>query len=201
MASIKFILFLMTAALLLVSNGARAFTLECKFSDYLYDKNYKCEVVNLNITTHNQIESAVSGAHIPRRSNADVIILSIDGQTAHYLPQDLNKFFPNVTYLSINKSGLREITKSDLKNFPQLRNIGVRGNDIENLPGDLFEHNTQATNIAFATNKIKSIGKDIFKSLNGLDSVNLLRNICIDQQAANRSEIAEMMKRATECFK
>ncbi|KAG5669992.1 hypothetical protein PVAND_000280 [Polypedilum vanderplanki] len=193
--------FLIVLTILIISTSCVfSFTLECKFDDYLYEKNYKCDVEKLSVTTHNQIVSDVSGLHIPRRTNADVIILSIDGQTAHYLPQGLDKFFPNVIYLNINKSGLKEITKNDLKNFPKLRNIAVRGNDIESLPSDLFEYNPEITNIGFASNKIKSIGKDIFKSLNNLESVNLLRNTCISQQSNNRSEIAEMMKNANECF-
>jgi Leucine-rich repeat (LRR) protein len=200
MASSKSNLFLATVVIIYTAGCCSALTLQCKFDDYLYDKNYKCEVEGLDVTATNQIVSDVSGLHIPRRTNADVIILSIDGQTAHYLPQGLDKFFPNVIYLNINKSGLKEITKNDLKNFPQLRNIAVRGNEIESLPGDLFEYNTQITNIGFAGNKIKSIGNDIFKSLNNLESVNLLRNTCISQQATNRSEIAEMMESASECF-
>lgn len=102
----------------IISRATFALTLHCKFDDYLYEGNYKCEVENLSITARNEIVSEVSGTHISaRRTNADVIILSIEDQTAHYLPRDLARFFPNLMYLTINKSGLREITKNDLRDF------------------------------------------------------------------------------------
>lgn len=182
------------ALICLISPPALATTLHCKFDDYIYDGNYKCEVENLSITARNEIVSDVSGSHIPRRTNANVIIVSIDEQTAHYLPENLAQFFPNLMYLKINKSGLKEITKNELKDFAKLRNIAVRGNDVESLPGDLFEYNLQLTNIDFPTNKIKHIGRDIFKSLTSLESVNFLRNECISQVANNRTEIEKLMK-------
>lgn len=194
------LIILFLSLLCLISTPTFALTLHCKFNDYIYEGNYKCEVENLTITARNEIVSDVSGTHITRRTNANVIILSINEKTAHYLPENLAKFFPNLMYLTINKSGLKEISKNDLRDFKQLRNIAVRGNDIESLPGDLFEYNLQLTNIAFPTNKIKIIGRDIFKSLTSLESVNLIRNECINQQATNLSEIEEMMKKvSTEC--
>lgn len=198
----SFELILLTFSLLCINSRATfALTLHCKFDDYLYDGNYKCEVENLRITARNEIVSEVSGTHISaRRTNADVIILSIEDQTVHYLPKDLARFFPNLMYLTINKSGLKEITKNDLKDFPKLRNIAVRANDIENLPGDLFENNLQLAHVGFPTNKIKTIGRDVFKSASSLESVNFLRNECISQQANNREAIEEMMKTvATQC--
>lgn len=185
----------------IISPATFALTLHCKFDDYLYEGNYKCEVENLRITERNEIVSEVSGTHISaRRTNADVIIFSIEDQTVHYLPKDLARFFPNLMYLTINKSGLREITKNDLKNFPQLRNIAVRGNDIENLPGDLFENNLQLAHVGFPTNKLKTVGRDIFKLLNNLESVNFIRNECISQEANNREAIEGLMKNvAAQC--
>jgi hypothetical protein len=183
-----------------ISTPTFALTLHCKFEDYIYDGNYKCEVENLRITTRNEIVSEVSGTHLARRTNSDVIILAIGDQTAHYLPKNLGQLFPNLLYLSINKSGLKEITKNELKDLPKLRNIVVIGNDIENLAGDLFEFNSQLAHIRFPTNKIKTIGKDIFKSLSNLESVNLIRNECINQQASNLPEIDKMMKDSeSEC--
>lgn len=195
MKSFKFILFFLP--LFSSINGIK---LQCKFDDYMYDKNYKCELENFKVELPNQVVTEISGLHIPRRTDADVIILSIDEQIVHYLPKGIDKFFPNIMYISIYKSGLKELTKDDLKNFPKLRNVGVRFNNIENLPGDLFEYNTEIASIGFQSNNIKRIGKDIFKSLNSLESVNLLRNVCINQQATNRSEIEEMMKQANDCY-
>lgn len=191
---------ILLALICLISTPTFALTLHCKFDDYIYEGNYKCEVENLNITTRNEIASEISGTHQTRRTNSNVIILSINNQIAHYLPQNIAKLFPNLLYLEINKSGLKEISKNDLKDFQKLRNLSIRGNDIESLPGDLFEYNSQLTNIAFPTNKIKFIGRDIFKPLNDLESVNLIRNECINQQATNRSEIEEIIKiAAIEC--
>lgn len=192
----SFELILKTFSLLWITFPATfALTLHCKFDDYIYDGNYKCEVENLRITTRNEIVSEVIGTHISaRRTNADVIILSIEEQTVHYLPKNLGLFFPNLMYITINKSGLKEITKNDLKDFPKLRNIAVRGNDIENLPGDLFSSNLQLAHVGFPTNKIKTIGRDIFKLANSLESVNFLRNECISQQANSREAIEEMIK-------
>lgn len=198
----SFKLILLTFQLIcIISPATFALTLQCKFDDYIYDGNYKCEVENLRITARNEIVSDVSGTHISaRRSNADVIILSIEDQTVHYLPKDLARFFPNLLYLTINKSGLKEITRNDLKDFPKLRNIAVRANDIENLPGDLFENNLELSHVGFPTNKIKTIGKDILKTATSLESVDFRRNECISQQANGREAIEEMMKNvATQC--
>lgn len=197
----SFKLIFLSLLCIISTSSTFALTLHCKFDDYIYEGNYRCEVENLNITKRNEIVSEVSGNHISaRRSNANVIILSINDQTVHYLPQNLALFFPNLLYLTINKSDLKEITKNELKDFKQLRNIAVRGNDIVSLPGDLFEYNSQLTNIAFPTNKIRVIGRDIFKALTSLESVNLIRNDCISQQATNHTEIEEMMKKvAVDC--
>ncbi len=178
----------------IISPPTFALTLHCKFNDYIYDGNYKCEVENLRIIERNEIVSEISGTHISaRRSNADVIILEIEDQTVYYLPKDLGQFFPNLYYLNVYRSKLREITKNDLKDFPKLKTIAVGYNDIESLPGDLFENNQELVHVGFPSNKIKTIGQNIFKSLSHLEGANFLRNECISQQASNRDFIDDLV--------
>jgi Leucine-rich repeat (LRR) protein len=199
MSSIKLnLLFLLLSTLYLTSIDC--FTLQCKFDDYMYDKNYRCVVENLNVTSRNEIVSGVSGLHVPRRTNADVIILMIEEQTLHYMPQGLGDFFPNLVYLNVYKSGLKEISKNDLKNFPKLQIFSATNNDIETLPGDLFQFNTKITNISFLRNKIKSIGKNIFVPLSELKDVNLVGNECINGRADKSDQIKKLLNDALDCY-
>ncbi|KAG5669993.1 hypothetical protein PVAND_000281 [Polypedilum vanderplanki] len=110
-------------------------------------------------------------------------MLLFERQKTEYLPQGLNKFFPNVNNLVVMESELKHLTKHDLKNFPKLKNIFIARNNIESKD-----------------NNIKHIGRDIFKPLKQLESVNLEGNICINENASGHNGIETMMEKATACY-
>ncbi|KAG5669994.1 hypothetical protein PVAND_000282 [Polypedilum vanderplanki] len=182
-------------------NCVFSFKLECYYYYHLARKNtYKCEALELTITEPNQIVSEVVGNQEPGRETEDVVMLLFERQKTEYLPQGLNKFFPNVNNLVVMESELKHLTKHDLKNFPKLKNIFIARNNIESLPNDLFEYTPEIKSKFLKDNNIKHIGRDIFKPLKQLESVNLEGNICINENASGHNEIETMMEKATACY-
>lgn len=155
-------------------------TVHCKFDlrSTMSNQSYCCEVKNQAIiisTTFNN----TSNKHSPGKTNRDVRSVFINVCRMTLIPESLGQTFSNLMNLYINNSYLRSITKFDLVHFEQLERIHIIGNDIEFLPGDLFEFTRNVKYIQFGQNKIKYIGPKI---LEGLDvrSVSFSGNVNIN---------------------
>ncbi len=94
--------------------------------------------------------------------------------------QSLLRVAPNLTRLSITSSRLSKISRGDLKGLEKLTILTLSENELEYLPGDLFESTPNLEKIYLDQNKIRSIGEEILKPLKKLKIFDLSRNVNID---------------------
>jgi hypothetical protein len=166
-----------------------AFNLECNFkekssSSWTYVKSGKvCDVKNLVISSPNQQITSINGISGSNAIDNDVTALRVDGQTVNYFPRGLEKFFPNIEIMFVVDCKLKAITNQDLASFPQLKELRLSHNDIEELDDDLFAANKKLISISLSYNRIKFIGEVTFKPLKQLDFLFLNSNKCINKDA------------------
>lgn len=141
---------------------------------------YQCDTKNLHVE-ETTVVSRVFGNHMEGKDNLDVERLHIDQQTCQFMPRGFETFFPNLKGIRIASSGLKVIGSVDLKPFPRLIAIDVPFNNIETVPGDIFEYNLKLNYIFFAKNKISNVGRDVLAPLKTSFSASFYGNICVDQ--------------------
>lgn len=111
-----------------------------------------------------------------------------------FIPKGITIYFRNLTVLVIAKSGLKSVTKSDLKPFPNIKGLYLDKNELEVLEEDLFENNPKLEELNFSENLLKHIAHDILEPLKKLTRADFFTNPCIDFGASNKREI-EILKR------
>ena len=105
------------------------------------------------------------------------------------MPTKLGDILKNLVMVTIKYGRLKEIHKSDLKQFPNLRYLDLDCNDIEALEEDLFMFNPELTRIWLDDNKIVSIGQKTFENLKNLEDFDLSGNACFSKRI--QSDMAE----------
>jgi hypothetical protein len=132
---------------------------------------YTCDFKNQNIPENVQIKP--KGSHKFNQSrvqltNENVIAVIFDKCTVTKVPKGLTRIFPNMKIFSIYNSNLKVVTKSDLAEYKNIERIGFCDNQIEYLPGDLFEGFTNLEIIRFYENKLNLIEPNILDGLENL---------------------------------
>lgn len=127
----------------------------------------------------------------------DTKVLQIIEQTVKFLPIGIEKFLPQLEALWVLYSRLSAIEESDLKPFPTLRELVLRGNSIEALSDDLFKSNSELLLVDIGDNKLKTIGEKLLFPLGKLYKLNLRQNICIDHEARTQEEMKVLFSVAT----
>jgi hypothetical protein len=98
--------------------------------------------------------------------NDEIEGLSMWHQIVHYVPKFTVKIRKRLHIIQIYGCGLKELTKEDLKQFPQLRHLFLDKNDLEWLKSDVFVFNPKLEEISFLDNeKLKFIGANLLDSL------------------------------------
>lgn len=117
----------------------------CEF--ILHSNGYDCKVSNQLI---NEDQLIFQGKHENGKSNEDVNCLFFLNCTLPKIPQSIGNTFKNIEKLLINTSKLSSITKYDLKQFENLKVINLFSNNLEFLPGDLFEYTKHIKKVRFS---------------------------------------------------
>lgn len=100
------------------------------------------------------------------------------------IPTGITNHFRNLTILIIAHTGLKTVTKDDLKVFKYLKGVFLDRNELEVLEDDLFVHNLKVEEINFSENLLKHIGHNILKPLKNLTRADFYRNPCINMGAS-----------------
>lgn len=183
--------------------------LNCDFN-YNFDwliigRMYTC-TANSTFISHNASNSLTSvlGNHRIFKDHSDVKGLFIVKKEIFFLPHAIgSKFFKNIAGITINDSKLKEIHKSNLQEFPHLREIFIVSNQVESLEENLFEFNPNLELAWFDGNKIISIDSGIFDNLPKLRYLNIrerkactgvMRKIQYDREAVEKF-IEKILKR------
>ena len=173
------------------------FDLQCTFktlaNPFEYAPRTGSSAFNVNIQGRDQIVTSVNGKDNNHFDGTGYKSLEIRIQPVHFIPQGLGKFFPNLEGLDIDTSQLKEVTKSDLAQFPKLKQVYLYSNFIKSLPADLFEGNPELFSIEVGSNPITHVGRGILNPLKNLETASFCRTYCIEMGAESRPQIASLV--------
>ena len=113
------------------------------------------------------------GLHAEGKSHNDVKLVLFRKSNLNYFPRDLGKHFPNLTDLFIIGSGLKEVTKNDLKGLEGLTCLHIRNCQLTTLPDDLFTEMPNLREVSFCGNKIDFASSELLKPLIGREIIRL----------------------------
>lgn len=143
--------------------------------------------------------TGVSMNHLGHKSNDHVEYFRLLESKIEYFPSNVESFFPNLQGLRI-KACIKEISREDLRPFPQLKLLALDGNMIEVLERDLFDYTQNLKWIYFENNNIAHVGPNLLKSLSKLEWAYFSGNVCIDEDAAHSRDIYRfLLKISARC--
>lgn len=136
------------------------------------------------VSTANPLElTGVQGNHLWGHNNNKVLSLSLAGQNAPYIFNNVDSFFPNLVAIDWCDANLQAISANDMKQFPNLKVLSVSGNKITSLDGQVFSNTKNLKSIYFNNNQLKHVGSGIFHGLNYLINAWFLHNPCVNSNA------------------
>jgi Leucine-rich repeat (LRR) protein len=150
--------------------------------------------LNLYIVNRGATITSVNGRSLNAFKSSDLVWVSIDRQVVHFIPDNLGAVLPNIQALEISYCSLKEVQQKDFAQFKKLRGLHLYGNDIEHLPGDLFEKNLDIVFINIGRNKLKSIGHNLLTPLTKLEGLTVSSNPCVDNGITFKGGISEDIK-------
>lgn len=163
---------------------------------WFFDESiYLCYSGVWDSPTNETVIDSMEGEHQLGKTNADVTTISASGKrTLLYLPKGMDKIFPNLLGIYITPSGIMEITKEDLKPFPNLLAICLKKGRLTHLPPDLFEFSHKLNKIDLRDNLISTIGVNTFDGFEDLRWLELDGNECISDSAFNKTDISKLKR-------
>lgn len=85
----------------------------------------------------------------------------------------------NLVVIDVSHSKLQSIDGLDLSKIPGLEGFYIVGNEITEIPGELFKHNSKMRKMNFSQNQIRIVGEQflpILKTMEKLEEVDLSGN-------------------------
>lgn len=179
--------------------------LDCKFEDIVWGtytgSQYACQLQNDLLIPRDGKVTGITGQHQPGKSNADVKGLRSEGKVVNFIPQNIEKFFPNIIAFTWSNGNITEISENDFKPFPNLRVLWIEGNKIEVLEEHLFRGNPVLGEISMANNKLRHISVNTFSILKPLTYLYLDSNSCINARAVTQATVPALINDARrQCF-
>jgi len=138
------------------------------------DSSYGCYIENTQTPENRRI--TLTGHHEYGKTDYDVIDVTFSSCMVIKIPQELTLIFPNIRKLLICNSKLKKISKNDLIEYKNLEIISMMENELEYLPGDLFEGFKNLNYINFKKNKLIFIEPNILDGLGEMRYVNFSDN-------------------------
>ncbi|KAG5667488.1 hypothetical protein PVAND_015468 [Polypedilum vanderplanki] len=84
----------------------------------------------------------------------------------YYLPRGFKRYFIEIKRLEIKESHLKELSRDDLAQFPELWDLSVPYNDITTIESDLLDMNPKIQHLNLRHNRITFIAEKIEKMTN-----------------------------------
>jgi Leucine rich repeat len=165
-----------------------AASFECKLDltnwKYIGDK-VKCSIENFSFNPpkkKDKIDSVefTSNDYLSKQ----VEVIEMTNQNCPYIPRGWRKFFKHsITGLNISHSELSSVHAKDLKHFPKLIVLQLRGNFIQVLPHDLFAYTPHIKYLNVKDNRISFVEPNAFDFLKNLREIDFTNNICFNDEA------------------
>ncbi|KAG5667590.1 hypothetical protein PVAND_015566 [Polypedilum vanderplanki] len=161
-------------------------TLNCNFKYETYEhpkdkKVYQCLATNNgDIWTKKRVKiEAITGKHENNKENINVEGFSVASKLdVNYLPEGLEKFFPKLSLINAQSSGLLEIKPENFKNFPDLKFVYLSNNKIERISKEHFSQNANLEVVWLDKNSIVHIDLTSFIKNTKIFSLRLDNNFC-----------------------
>lgn len=134
-----------------------------------------CYVKNLNITERGD---TMNPSSIDDDNQFEALM--IEDQIVNFMPSFTDLLAQRLERLCVDSCHLKVITKEDLQQFPNLKDVSVASNDLEWLDGDLFEFNPRLEIVSFYKNKLTFIAANLLDSLINIKEADFYANYCID---------------------
>ncbi|CRK97143.1 CLUMA_CG010540, isoform A [Clunio marinus] len=149
--------------------------IECSYRmDYFtpfHTKTYICDVSSANIINPQQKIESFEGKHLPGKSKLEVGAIIFKDTIVKYFPVGLQKFFPNLKHLKIERCGLKEIYSSDMASLNKLTALIIERNHLKWLPEDLFVTMPKLSHISFNNNKLECLSPNMLTPIKEIISV------------------------------
>lgn len=154
-----------------------------------------CVVGKLNIT---QRGVTVNSSKVD--NNTRVRKLNIFSQTINFMPKFTEILAQRLEVLYVAFCKMKNVSKEDLRQFSQLKELWMPYNDLEWLDGDLFNFNPQLEYVWFSNNKFKFIEPNLLDSLTKLKYAEFDSAGCISFIASNQAKFRDLKGRfKTSC--
>lgn len=161
---------------------AQTENLTCNYEDV--SGYYSCQISGAVIADDETLDIAISGEHLPQRSDVDVNRVEIIDSNIPFVVTQIFTKFPNISILLIENAGLTRFQIGAFRNGGNLRSLGVRSNQIENLTADSFEGAWNLQTIYVIDCQVSTVDGAAFNGLSVLDTL-LLSNNNIQQLPVN----------------
>ena len=110
--------------------------------------------------------------------------LLMDFNNMKYMPANYSRFFTSIKYLLVRKSHVKYIKNADFIELKSIIHIDFNRNDIEHLPGNLFQGVSKTLiTVAFGVNKITNIGLNFMSHIPQIVNLVLEANPCISMSS------------------
>jgi hypothetical protein len=173
-----------TPTMIIAKNSPDHQDFHCNFSTQTWrtrnEKFYRCCVYSTRISE--DIELKINGVHREEDcTNDSVTAIEFNKCELSKIPRGLLKMFPNLTAISIYSSRLKAVRREDLKEYKDLRDFYFADNEIEYLPGDLFDDCSNVEVVSFYGNRVRKIDENFLDKAKNLKFLDLEGNLCIDK--------------------
>ncbi|KAL7011979.1 hypothetical protein ACKWTF_014543 [Chironomus riparius] len=174
----KFIIFI--AVLIITSACALEITGSYRITTWAYlPDHYQCfPITDIKVLEPKQFVDKINGQHMAGYSGSDIKSFAIQGQTVHYMPMGMTKFFPNLEALQIYECGLKAIDRLDLIEYKNLHSLYLNKNKITTLNAGLFDFTPKLWRIDFSYNRLRHVDPTIFDNIEKLQHADFNYNIC-----------------------
>lgn len=119
----------------------------------------------------------VSSNHLPNKSLRDVQELALQNQHIPVLPKGLREFFPYISILFLARLGLEAISPDDL-NYPRLRFLILKENNLESFSSDIFQHVPNLELLDLHDNPVTILGNNILNPVPKVRTLFLYNTAC-----------------------
>jgi Leucine-rich repeat (LRR) protein len=123
-----------------------------------------------------KIVSDTENFKIDPKSQKTFKVLHIEKEIVHFLPENLMKFFKELSILIVVESELSKIDKKTFKHSQNLEEINLEKNRIVELKIDTFNGLEKLKDLNLANNQIKRINSKTFKDNTALENLRLDNN-------------------------
>lgn len=138
------------------------------------EKYYHCLIQRQMITANYELK--LFGQHEGIKTNDFITYIEFRKCTLTQVPKGLTKIFPNLKIIKIFCSNLKKISRNDLIEYRQVKQLLFYDSEIEFLPERLFEGFENLEVIQFKNHKLEVIAPNILDGLTKLKKVDFSEN-------------------------